>query len=198
MTTMKLKAEKREGSQKEFTEVLGNVYGHNKENVSIKINYSDFEKVYQEAGSSSLITLDVDGSEYEVIIKEIQIDPRKDRVHHVDFYEVTRGQEMEANVSLKFVGEAPVEKIGMIVNTAKSEIEIKAKPKDLPHEIEVDLSVLTESDSVIRANDLNLPEGVSVVNDPEETIISVVAAKEVGEEDDNTAPEFNEEEKTEE
>jgi len=192
-TMIKLKAEKREGSQKEFTEVLGNIYGHKKDNVSIKMNYSDFEKVYNEAGMSSVITIDVDGEEHDVVIKEVQVDPVKDRIHHVDFYEFTRGEKMEATVSLKFVGEAPAEKLGMVLNTAKTEIEIEALPKDLPSEIEVDLSVLENGDSVIRAADLKLPEGVKIVGDPEEAIVSVVAAKEVGEEDDNTAPELGEE-----
>ncbi len=190
---MKLKAEKRDSSQKDFTEVLGVVYGHNKDNISVKMNYSDFEKVYQEAGTSSVIELDIDGDIHEVVIKEIQIDPRKDRIHHVDFYEFTRGEKMEAVVALKFTGEAPAEKLGMVLNTAKTEIEIEALPKDLPSEIEVDLSVLENGDSVIRAADLKLPEGVSLVGDPEETIVSVVVAKEVGEEDDNTAPELAEE-----
>jgi large subunit ribosomal protein L25 len=189
---IKLKAEKREGSEKEFTEVLGNVYGHNKDNISIKMVYSEFEKAYKEAGTSSIIVLDIDGEEHEVIIKDIQIDPRKDRIHHVDFYEFTRGEEMEATVALKFIGEAPAEKLGMVLNTAKTEVEVKAMPKDLPSEIEVDLSVLVDGDSVIRNSDLNLPEGVKILGEPDEAIVSVVAAKEVGEEDDNEAPDLSE------
>jgi large subunit ribosomal protein L25 len=189
---MKLKAEKREGSQKEFTDVLGNVYGHKKENISVRMNYTDFEKAYKEVGTSSVLVLDVDGEEHEVIVKDIQIDPRKDRIHHVDFYEFTRGEKMEATVSLVFVGEAPAEKLGMVLNTAKTEIDVEAMPKDLPSEIEIDLSVLVDGNSVIRAEDLNLPEGVELVGEKEETIVSVVAAREVGEEDDATAPEFTE------
>jgi large subunit ribosomal protein L25 len=194
---MKLKAEKREGSQKEFNQVLGNIYGHKKDNVSIKIDYSEFEKIYKEAGMSSVISLDVDGQEHEVVIKEIQVDPRKDRIHHIDFYEFTRGEKMEATVTLKFVGEAPAEKLGMILNTAKTEVEVSALPKDLPSEIEVDLSILVDGNSVIRLADLKISENVEILGETEETVVSVVVAKEVGEEDDNTAPELSAEEETE-
>jgi len=173
----KLEARKRETSAKDFTEVLAVVYGNKKDPVSLVLNYTDFEKVYKEAGTSSVITLSVEGDEKDVIIKDIQIDPRKDRIHHVDFYEVTKGEEMEATVSLNFTGEAPAEKLGMVLNTAKTEVEIKAMPKDLPSEIDVDLSVLVDGDSVIRLKDLNLPAGVKLVGDEEEVVVSVVEAK---------------------
>ena len=173
----KLEARKRETSAKDFTEVLAVVYGNKKDPVSLVLNYTDFEKVYKEAGTSSVITLSVEGDEKDVIIKDIQIDPRKDRIHHVDFYEVTKGEEMEATVSLNFTGEAPAEKLGMVLNTAKTEVEIKAMPKDLPSEIDVDLSVLVDGDSVIRLKDLNLPADVKLVGDEEEVVVSVVEAK---------------------
>ena len=193
---IKLEAKKRDGSTKEFTEVFGNIYGRNKENISILVNYTDFEKAYNEAGESSIISLDIEGDSHEVVVKEVQVDPRKDRYHHVDFYEFTRGEKMEANVSLKFIGEAPAEKLGMVLNTAKTEVDVEALPKDLPKEIEVDLSVLIDNDSVIRLGDLKLPEGVELVGDKEEVVVSVLLAKEVGEEDSNEEP--NLEEKTEE
>ena len=174
---IKLEARKRDGSSKDFSEVLGVVYGHNKDNVSIVFNYADFEKVYNEAGTSTVIKLVIDGEEKDVIIKDIQIDPRKDRYHHIDFYEITKGETMETVVPLKFIGEAPAEKLGMVLNTAKTEVEIEAMPKDLPSEVEVDLSVLVDGDSVIRLKDLNLPAGVKLVGDEEEVVVSVVEAK---------------------
>lgn len=191
VTTMfKLKAQKREGSSREFTEVLGNIYGHNKENVSIIMDYSEFEKIYEEAGLSSVIVIDVDGEDHEVVVKDIQIDPRKDRYHHIDFYAFTRGQKMEAIVSLNFTGEAPAEKAGMILNTARTEVSIIALPKDLISEIEVDLSALIDGDSVIRLGDLSIPDTIELVDNAEETVVSVVVAKEVGEEDSDEAPDL--------
>lgn len=191
---IKLEAQKRESSLKDFSEVLGNIYGHNKENISVIMDYNNFEKVYNEAGTSSVITININGEDHEVIIKDIQIDPRKDRFHHIDFYEFTRGEKIEATVSLNFVGEAPAEKLGMVLNTARTEVSIIALPKNLPSEIEIDLSVLVDGNSVIRLGDLNLAEGVELVDNPEEAIISVVAAKEVGEEDDSEEPDLKTEE----
>ncbi|HIP21554.1 MAG TPA: 50S ribosomal protein L25 [Candidatus Pacebacteria bacterium] len=193
-TMIKLKAQKREDSSKDFSQVLGVVYGHNKENISVTMDYNEFEKVYNEAGMSSVITIDVEGDEHDVVIKDFQIDPRKDRFHHVDFYEFTKGQKMEATVSLKFIGEAPAEKLGMVLNIAITEVSIISLPKDLPSEIEVDLSVLVDGNSVIRLGDLNISDAVELVDEPEETVISVVAAREVGEDDDNEAPDLSEDE----
>ncbi len=195
---MKLKAQKRDNSKKDFSEVLGVVYGHNKENISVIMDYNEFEKIYNKGGMSSVISLDIDGEELDVVIKDFQIDPKKDRIHHVDFYQFTKGEKMEATVSLNFIGEAPAEKLGMVLNTAKTEITISALPKDLPSEIEVDLSVLVDGDSVIRNSDLNITDGVEILGDPEEAIVSVVVAKEVGEEDNDEAPDLSEEENTEE
>ena len=189
---LKIKGEKRTGSEKDFSEILGIIYGHKTESLPVKVNYSEFEKIYKEVGTSAVFVLDIDGEEFEVIIKDIQVDPRKDRIHHIDFYAITRGEEMEAIVALNFVGEAPAEKLGMVLNTAKTEVEVKALPKDLPKEIDVDLSQLVDGDSVIRLKDLKLPEGVKFVGDEEETIVSVVAAKEVGEEGNNKGPDLSE------
>ena len=190
-TMIKIKAQKREASLKSFSQVLGVIYGHNKENISITMDYNEFEKVFNEAGMSSVITIDIEGDEHNVVIKDVQIDPRKDRFHHVDFYEFTKGQKMEATVSLKFIGEAPAEKLGMVLNTAMTEISISSLPKNLPSEIEVDLSVLIDGNSSIRLADINLPEDVEIIGDSEEAVVSVVAAREVGEEDNNDEPDLS-------
>ena len=98
---LNLKVKKRTNKEIEFGEILGNIYGNKKKNISVKFDYLDFEKIYKQAGNSSIITLMIDKEKYEVIIKEIQIDPVKDRFRHVDFYIITKGELVEAVVPLK-------------------------------------------------------------------------------------------------
>ncbi len=111
----------------------------------------------------------------------IAYDPVSSMPLHVDFYAIEKGKKVIVNVPIEFVGEAPVLKLGGVLTKVLYELEIEAMPKDLPHEIEVDVSSLTDFDSHITVADVPMPAGVTVLNDLEET---VVVASEVIEEVD--------------
>jgi len=184
-----LKAKKREaGSKKTINEVFGNIYGKGKENIHVIFRYPEVEKVLKESGTSEVITIDVDGEKHDVVIKDVDIDPRKDRFYHIDFYEFTKGEVMETEVPLTFVGEAEAEKKGGVLNYALDKIDIEVLPKDLPKNIEVDLNQLKEVGDVIRVSDLDIPASVKVLNDMDTVVVSVVEAKAVEEEGDSEGP----------
>ena len=181
---MKLTAEKREiKSPRGTNEVFGILYGHKIENIPLKVSLADFQKVYDEAGASTIFTLSVDGQDFDVLIKDTQIDPKSDRFIHADFYAVTKGEEIETDVPVEITGESEAVKKGGVLNVALSELKVKSLPKNLPHSISVDISELKDSDSLIRVSDLFLPEGVEVLDDPELTVVSIVEAKSAEEEE---------------
>lgn len=159
------------------------VYGAKEESTPLTLNRRDFEKAYAEAGESSILVLSGLDEDKEVLVHELAFDNVKGGILHVDFYAVEKGKEVTVPVELHFIGEAPAIKLGGSLTKALHQIEITAKPANLPqHGIEVDISVLNTFEDSIRVKDLNIPANVKVEHDPEETVAVVVEFKEEVEE----------------
>ena len=104
---------------------------------------------------------------------------------HVDFFAVDANEKLEVGVKLEFVGVSEaVKSLGGTLVKVAHELEVECLPKDLPHEIVVDISKLATLDSVITVADLPLPTGVVAKALPEEVIASIA----VGKEEDLSAP----------
>lgn len=157
----------------------GVLYGHGISSKPVQVNIKNFVKTFTEAGYSSLIQLTLDDSDtHAVLVREIQLHPVKGNVTHVDFYQVNMNEEIQANVPLEFVGEAPaVKDLGGVLIRSIDELEVEALPLDLPHDIEVDISVLADFDTVIRVGDITLPKGVKTNHEAEEVIALVQAPR---------------------
>ncbi len=158
------------------------VYGPKEESLAISVEARDFEKAFKEAGESSVLVLSGLADDKEVLIHDVSFDSMKGGVSHVDFYAIKKGQDVTVNVPLVFIGEAPAIKLGGSLTKALHEIEVTGKPSKLPHEIEVDISSLETFEDHIRVKDLNIPSGITVENDPEETVAVVSEVKEEPEE----------------
>jgi len=159
------------------------VYGQSQEALSIAMTEKDFDKVRKEAGESTLIELSGLKKKVEVLIKDVEFDPVKQSVLHVDFLAIEQGKEMTAHVPLEFIGEAPVEasRLG-IVNKILQEVEVTCKPADLPNHIDVSLETLVDIEDKILIKDLNIPKGVTVDLEDDEPVVVVSVAKEEEEE----------------
>jgi len=183
MKTHKFKVLKREETGKEnaklYAEALtaGVVYGPElKENINIKMREADIRNLYKEIGESSIVELEIEGETepMEVLIKDIAYDPVKMLINHIDFYKIKRGQKIEANVAIVIIGDSPaVKALGGVLSQTLSEISIKCLPKDLIHEIEIDISGLKSFDDSIYVRDLNLSEDVEILDSVDDHIISV-------------------------
>ena len=114
-----------------------------------------------------------------VLIHEVSVDPVKDELLHVDFYKVEMNKPIRAMIHLVFDGVSPAVKgLGAVLVKVLREIEIEALPKNLPHEIKVDISKLTELGSQITVDDIEIPEGVKVILKKEEVVAIAEAPKE--------------------
>lgn len=155
------------------------MYGPKQESKTIAVSYNEFIKVFKDAGESSVVELVDKEGQYDALIHEVDYDPVTDIPRHIDFYVIEKGKKVEVAVPIVFDGVAPAvkEKGGILVKVMR-ELEIEASPKDLPHEIHVDISTLTEMDSRISASEIKLPSGVTLKTNPNETVASIAQVQE--------------------
>lgn len=165
-------------------------YGPKEESTPISLSEKDFMKVWSEAGESSVIELAGLGEPKEALIQDVDVDPVSGKVRHADFYVIEKGKKIEVDIPLEFVGEAPaVKELGGTLVKVMYEITIEVMPKDLPHEISVDVSSLTDFEKQIHIKDLAVPSNVEILNDPEEVVALVSEVKEEVEES-TESPDF--------
>ena len=159
------------------------LYGKGIENMHLAIKSRDFKNVFKEAGESSIINIVISDKnkkeEIPVLIHDIQKDYLTDDIIHIDFYRVRMDEKIKTHIPLEFIGESPaVKNYGGILNKSMLEIEIEALPKDLPHNIPVDISQIKELDQSIYVKDLSIPKNVEILVDPETVIATVSLPKE--------------------
>jgi large subunit ribosomal protein L25 len=158
-------------------------YGGKITSTPISLSEADFVKAWKEAGESTVVVLKGVGDEHESLIHDIDLDPVTGKVRHVDFYILEKGKKVQVKVPIEFDGVAPaVKELGGMLVKVLHELEIEALPKDLPHEIKVNISALTNFESQIKASDVALPQGVSLVTLPDEIVATAAEAKEEVEE----------------
>jgi len=143
----------------------------------ISLETNTFEKVYAEAGESAIITLNDGSEDHDVLVRDVQYHPVTDQMMHVDFYVIERGKKLNVTVPLNFVGEAPGEKIGILMQPMH-EIEVEVLPRDIPQHIDVDVSGLAELNDKFTVGDLVLPEGVVVTVGVDEAIALIAEQQE--------------------
>ena len=154
------------------------LYGPKETSTALTIDRGQFEKVFKEAGESSIISLQGLGAPKDVLVHDVAFDPRRGGVVHVDFYAIEAGKEITVDVPLVFVGEAPALKLGGTLTKVLHEIEVTCAPSALPKEITVDISSLVDLETQIHVSDLTLPPGVKVENDANDVIALVQAVAE--------------------
>jgi len=156
-----------------------NIFGKGLKSKAVQVQGKDFQKVFKEAGETGVVEVKLKDETYTSLIHNIQRDPVSDKITHVDFHKVNLKEKITANVPVKLVGEAPAEKsgAGLILQTI-NEIEVDSLPADIPHEIEADISNLSEVGQSIHVKDLKIDrDKVEIKNDPEDTVLTVQTAE---------------------
>ena len=179
------------------------LYGPKQESMPLKVNSKKFEQAHQEAGESSMISLEIQGEskKHLVLIHSIQKHPLTDNIIHIDFYKPCLTDEIEATVPLIFEGEAPaVKELGGTIVKHFHEIVVKAFPQDLPNEIKVDIMCLKTFEDQISIKDINLilGEKVKAVRELDDIVASASPPEKVEEELEKPIEETKEAEKVEE
>ena len=134
------------------------------------------------------VVLDGQATTHPSILKQYQQDPLRGHISHIDLQEVRLDQLIQASVSVSLQGEPAGVKAGGVLNQVASTINVQALPLEVPEHIEADISAMEIGDT-LRLSDLSAPEGVTFLDDPDETVIATVAAPRVEEEPEPTEEE---------
>ncbi|MCK9446408.1 50S ribosomal protein L25 [bacterium] len=181
MTSLTAKLRKEKGVS-EAGMIPAVLYGSGVENTPLEIDKKSFSKVFRDVGET-LIDLEVEGKKYSVLIHDTQANPLTSELIHVDFYQPNLKEEVETEVPIELIGEAPALKLGGTLIMNMKEISVKALPKDLPSKIIIDVSSLNTFEDAITAKDIKLPTGVTIeIENPEEVIVQVVEPEDIEEE----------------
>ena len=179
MLTLKVEKRKDGGSAAALRRggaVLGVVYGAHQEATPVSVSAIAFGKVLREAGEATIVSLSGLGGStptLPTLIHEVDLDPLTNLPRHVDFYAVTKGQKVEVAIPLVFVGVSPAVEAGANLVKVMHELEVEADPMNLPHNIEVNISILAALGDKIHASDLALPSGIKLVT-PSEEVVALV------------------------
>lgn len=151
--------------------IPGVLYGHGMAPISVLVDRRELRLALGHGGLNSLLNLDVDGTTFPAIVKEMQRHPVRRNVTHVDFMQVNLTEELTVSVTIRIEGEAKaVLNEGGLVDPAINTLEITATAGDIPNEIVIDISDMKPGD-VIRLADLDLPQGVVATGEPEMAIV---------------------------
>lgn len=189
---MKLAAQKRDAEKASALRAAGRIPAvvYNRElNVPVSVNIREFDRVFREAGSGTLINLDLGSETHPVLVKAVQMNKRRRTPQHVDFYAVTAGQKVQVGVDINFEGTPRgVRDDGGAFDVQRREVVIEVDPRNIPSELTVDVSELGIGDA-LHISDLAhlLPEDADLVDSPELTVAAVVAPRLAEEAEEETA-----------
>lgn len=180
-TTLILKSGRAEGSAaarriRRDENIPGVLYGQGMSPVSVVVDRRDLRAALSgPAGVNTILTLEVDGSSYPAVVKDMQRHPVRRTVSHVDFLRIDLSKELTVSVPVRLVGEAKaVLSEGGLVDAATDTIEIVTTPANMPNEIAVDVSAMKVGD-VIRLSDLRLPTGTRALGDDDMPVVTAIA-----------------------
>lgn len=194
---LELKIEKRDKIGKASKRRLGGkmpavFYGRKEASVPISVSLREFEKVWKEAGESSVIMLTGLDEDKEALIQEVDFHPVSGKLRHADFYIIEKGKKVRVKVPLEFIGEAPaVKELSGTLVKVLYELEIEVLPRNLPKNIEADISKLKDFESRIVVRDLVLPEDAEALVPADEVVALVTEVTEEVEEEPE-APDLSE------
>lgn len=187
--TITLEVKIREGGSADALRAQGFVpavlYGPKVESTAVAIDARALDRVWKEAGETTIVNITGAGDSKETLIKDVQTHPVSGTVIHADFYVLEKGKKIEIAVPLSFDGEAPAEKLGHVVVKTLHEIEIEVAPSELPHSLHVDMTKLVNVGDQITVADIILPKS-AVLQTSVDEIVALVA--EMHEEKEESVP----------
>lgn len=160
--------------------IPANIYGHKEESQAVQIDATAFEALRRARKTSGIITLRMDGDSkvQTALVRHVQRNPVNGKILHIDFFRVSLTERILMKVPLHFVGEAPGVKneSGVLLHLLDA-LEVECAAQDIVNSFEVDVSSLEHIDDTLHASDVKLPEGFTLITDPEEGIAKVAATR---------------------
>lgn len=160
--------------------------------VSVSVNGRDFNKFFMAHGHSTIFSLKWDGGNQPVLIREVQRDPVRQDILHIDFFAPNMKVTLRQDISIALQNVSDEIEEGGVLQHVLNEVEVEALPANLPNEITVDVSGLTAIGDAIHVSDIEAPENVEIITDPETAIASIIYQEVEEEPTDEEAEELEE------
>lgn len=161
----------------------GVVYGHHFEPVAIQLDAHSAGRIIPTLTSTSVITVELDGTAIPALVREKQKNYIKGSLTHVDFQAISLTEKIRAWVQIHLRGAAPaVKDFNAVLVNNMEEVEIEALPTDLPERIELDLSGLKKLGDAVHVRDLTLPANVEMLSPGDEVVVIATGVAEEAEE----------------
>src|SRR3989338_8102418 len=153
------------------------IHNHGQPSVLVTGPEQQLTAIYHEAGKHHPLNLAVGDQQFLALIKDVHYHPVKRQIEHIVFQAIKRDEKVEAEVPIHLEGEIPAEKVGLMILHQLDHINVEALPSDLPDELKVDATVLAELGDNVTVADLQVPSGVTVLEEAEHPIATVVETK---------------------
>jgi large subunit ribosomal protein L25 len=155
------------------------VFGHGLESIAISLDAHEFDHLRRTSRSNAIISLTIDGQgKRNVMLRGFQIDPRTRHLLHVDLFALKSGEEVTVDVPLRTIGESyAVDRLGGTLLHTVSHIRVRALPEKLPELLEISIESLVDFEIAIHVRDLALPEGVTLMSEPDDVVAKVAPPK---------------------
>jgi large subunit ribosomal protein L25 len=176
---MKIQIRTKKGSKvRNVNTVPGVLYGKGMKATSITADTMEFSKTFRKMGSSKTFEVSLEGEKHLVYIKEVQPLPSNiNQARHFDLVKVSKDDTMTSKVRIYFANRDAIGKKGLILNTVINNLEIEYAVGKGISQLELDVENLEEHDT-LRVSDIAIPEGVKVLNNLEDVVVTVSRPKE--------------------
>ena len=181
MAKIVLQADKREATGKNEVKKIRNnelipgvIYAKNQENVNVQFTARDFEKVLKQAGTSTIISLDINGEAQEVLIKDFQNHPYKNQFLHVDFQAIDQNETIRVTVPVVLLNRDDMEVVEGVLVQNLDDVEVECLPKYIPQTADVDVKDMQIGDNKTIADlDIFANENITILADEDEVVCSL-------------------------
>lgn len=156
--------------------IPANLFGKTIESQAIQVNGVEFNRIYKEAGETSLIYVNVEGEDKErpTLVTSVHFNPITGDKLHVDFHQVNLKEKVTANVPVEIIGESElVNSNEAVLSQSLNEIEIEALPTEIPESITFDISSLKAIGDHLLVSDAKVSADVEIKTDPEQMVVSL-------------------------
>ncbi len=154
------------------------LFGHNVESVALQCDTTQLKRVLAQTGQTRLISLKIDETKKprNVVVREVQREPRTRELLHVDFYQVSMAEKIRVEVPIVSIGEAPALKVkeNFLLQELNS-LSVECLPGEIPNRVEIDLTSLTGVGRAIHVKDIMLDKDGTILSNPEQLIVKISA-----------------------
>lgn len=153
------------------------IHNHGKDSVHVQGDQRALIKMYAAAGKSHPVEIKVGKEDFLTLVRDVDVEPTKQQLRHIVFQAIKRGEKVQAEVAVVLDGEIPAEKNSLMVIKSLDVVEIEALPNKLVDELKIDATSLVEVGDKITVGDITVPEGIVILNDPDQGVAHVEMPK---------------------